>query len=219
MLPVLDPLGRLVPNAAIIFYAFSLFPDDPVTAWAFIEALERAGDLKGFTETEPALFRWFEAARKKRNRSRVAALMYAGALCDMKADGRDTSHRRATHLLATMAGTHKGLKDKKYPSDERNVRDAFDKFKPGIHLILAQRTDEAAAVKMRHDEASLRKSLSLALLFQSFIEENRLIPDWNPWRIDQSLYIEGMAIKPGGLTDDALRVASEYTARPDRDRK
>ena len=87
MLPVLDPLGRLVPNAAIIFYAFSFFPDDPVTAWAFIDAHERAGHFEGFNDTEPALFRWFEAARKKRNRSRVAALMYAGVLCDMKAHG------------------------------------------------------------------------------------------------------------------------------------
>ena len=39
-LPLTDARGYLVPDAARIVHAFMFFPDDPVTAWSYVEVMK-----------------------------------------------------------------------------------------------------------------------------------------------------------------------------------
>ncbi len=212
MLPVLDASGCLAPNAARIFSAFSYFPKDPITAWAYIDSLARTGpEFSCFDQS--AFFIWIESMLKRRSRSRVAAMMYANNLVNMKWMGREVSGRRSAALLSAMADAGH-LKE--YPIDQSNIRDSFNKFKEGVHLLLALNADETAAAAFGMDERSLRRILSLAFVYQCFIEENGLIPDWKPWRIDPRLY-DGVGINFGGLSEIAEGFADKYA--PNHDRK
>ena len=97
-LPLTDPMGRLVENAAQIVLGFIYFPDDIVTAWSYVQAFELMADdptLGEFQGADPYIAKWISKSvrstlQQRQNAQLIGSFLLAGA-----ATSRPVSLRQA----------------------------------------------------------------------------------------------------------------------------
>jgi hypothetical protein len=219
-LPLTDALGRLSPDAPRIIHAFTHFADDPATAWAFVEVMDLMadqGDLDENPKNHPRIFNWFEKTILESIRQMQIATMVGSVLLAGGVERKTISLRKAFYVVQQKIDASPKLGGGKMPRDLSNIRDAFKRFNPSIHLLLAMlslsKTDFEIFDK---DEQSLRKFLSAAVYLQGIFAARDLIHDWRPWVVSPALIVPGRAIEVDGLSEAALRFAEDYKASPDR---
>lgn len=221
MLPLLDPSGNLRADAFMIANAFMHFPDHLVTALIYFETWKLTAFVPsdGLDLAAPrSVTKWFDTTKRDSinqfNLARlVGSLFLAGA-----ANGQTQSLRKVVYLVQKVIDQADPKDIRKLPRDDKNIREAFRRFKPSIHLILAMHAmsnedwDKAASGNLQ----SQRTFFSLAAQAQGLLLAQGSIADWCPWSVDPSFFDP----KEAGSFDDPIeftRYLKEYTAKPDRD--
>jgi hypothetical protein len=219
-LPLTDVLGRLSPDAPRIIHAFTHFADDAATAWAFVEVMDQMpdqGDLDENPRNHPRIFKWFEKTILESIRQMQIATMVGSVLLAGGVERKTISLRKAFYIVQQKIDASPKLGGGKMPRDLSNIRDAFKRFDPSIHLLLAMISLSKEDYEIFHkDEQSLRRFLSAAAYLQAVFAARHLIHDWRPWVVDPAFIVPGRAIEVDGLSEAALRFAEDYKASPDR---
>jgi hypothetical protein len=216
-LPLLDLQMQLSPQAARIVTAFMFFADDPVTAWAYIEAQERAtdGPPEHLSEESPRVLRWCEHAIRDSLRQAQVATMIGHHMLATSFSGEEVSFRKAVYLVQSEIDGSRTLSNKKFPRDEKNLRDCFRRFLPSVHLLLATCVPSAEP-DFTATESSLRLFLSAAATIQVVFGASGAISNWRPWVIDPRLILDDHFLEIDGLSDAARSFAKSYRAVPNR---
>lgn len=220
-LPLRDPLGRLVEDAAHIVLGFMYFPDDLVTAWAYFEANRmmaddpRLGDYQG---DEPYVSKWIKDSVKSTLRQRQNAQIIGSIFLAAAAEQRPVSYRKAVYLAQKILDRGGAWQDRRHPRDQTNLRAAFDRFKPSIHLLLAMtvlKVEEWRSIST--DQATLVRFLSAAAQIQSILSSFSEISNWRPWAIHPAFVSPNDALDLTGFSADSRKLIDQYHAKPDRD--
>jgi hypothetical protein len=219
-LPLFDPLGRLIPDAPRIIHAFMFFPDDPITAWTWVTVMDlhtQENEVLDSTESERSVVSWLHSCVTRSLKQTQIAVMVGSALLAGSSEKKTISQRKAHFIVQKKIDASPNLMGKKMPRDERNIRDAFNRFKPSIHLHLAMLTLSASEWQnVDRDEAILRKFLAAAAMIQGVLAARNAIHDWRPWVIHPMFADPDSILEIDGLSKAAMRYAEEYKANPDR---
>ena len=219
-LPLTDPRGRLVGNAASIINGFLMFPDDPISAWAFIglyDLITSEVDDDDFTHGNPRVMKFYASVTKNSLRQFQISIMLGTALLAGAMNKETISLRKAGAIVQSNIDDNPNLLDGKLPRDDRNMRSAFSRYSAGIHLSLGMlAVGEKVWLSIDKDEDSLRKFLSAALIIQALFAARNTIPNWQPWVIDPKFSIPNASLNIEGLNEAALKYASQYRANPSR---
>jgi len=219
-LPLCDALGRLSPDAPLIAHAFMFFPDNPVTAWTFVESLRLVSNGSGmddYPEAPRSVCKWFISSINQSVRQIQLAAMVGSALLVGSADKKIISFRKAIHIVQRKIDESPSLGDGRMPRDEKNIRDAFNRFSPSIHMLLAMISmHQDKWDQVDRNEQSLRAFLSASANIQAILAARSTISDWRPWVIEPKFLDPNTIIEIDGLSALALRYAEEYRANPDR---
>lgn len=216
-LPLLDLRMRLRPQAATIVTAFMFFPDDPVTAWAYIDAQERVTDdsLEPQSDESPRILRWCEHAIRDGLRQAQAATMIGANMLSTSYSGEQVSFRKSVYLVQQEIDASRKLTNGKFPRDEKNLRNCFQRFKPSMHFLLATCVPRAEP-DFTATDSSLRTFLSAAGTIQAVLGASGVISDWHPWVVDPRLIMDDHYLEISGLSDAARNFAKTYRAVPNR---
>lgn len=217
-LPLTDARGNLVPDASRILHAFMFFPDDPVTAWAFVDTLSYVtenNELHDFEGKDPRVSTFFTSTiGKSLNQIRVA-VMIGQTLILGGMQGIPMSQRRAIHVVQKQLEAKNSTA--RFPTDERNLRASFQRFEPSIHLLFSMISlSENTWNMLELKEQALRDFLAAAVFFQGIFAIKAGIRDWRPWVIDSQFANPDHKVTMQGLSERALKFAETYRAVPDR---
>jgi hypothetical protein len=191
------------------------FPNDPITAWAFIDmqlVLDDAGD--GIAE-EPELLRMCKNAAGRAKQQMYVAAMVGSVLLVGATARKITSLRQAGAMVLEEIYARPELKN--FPKDERNVRRCFMRFSPSIHFFLAELA--LSSEERARAETTLEGCLhylSVAPDIMAIIAAREVIEDWKPWVLDSSFGTGEPKLEILELSAVAQKAALEYRADPDR---
>ena len=217
-LPLTDARGNLLADATRIIHAFMLFPDDPITAWSYVEVLSLmtvGRELYDFDGHDPRVAKFIAGSVKKSLNQLKVALMIGQTLLLGGLESLPMSQRRAIHVVQKIIDSRPHLQH--LPRDEKNLREAFHRFEPSIHLLLAMISLNKDTWNMIElDDEALRSFLSAAVFLQGIFSVKSGVKDWKPWIVDPRFAISSHSLKLVGLSEAAISFAENYKANPDR---
>lgn len=220
-LPLTDPKGEIVKDAAHIILGFMYFPDDLITAWAYVEANKLMADdprLGDFQGDEPHVAKWIRDSVHSTLRQRQNAQIIGSVFLGAAVTKRPVSYRQAIYLTQRILDRGGQWQDKRHPRDLTGLRRAFDRFKPSIHLFLAMQVLKLEEWKsVVEDGNTLRRFLSAAAHIQAVLSTLSAIPNWRPWAIHPCFIAPNEGIDLTGFSEETHRLLGQYQAKSDRE--
>jgi hypothetical protein len=217
-LPLIDARGNLVEDAARIVHAFMFFPNDPVTAWAYVEVMKMIADADtlDFAKKEPRVATDISRAfREALQQTKVAGLI-GQTLLSASMEGEPLSLRKAIYIVQRRIDEDNRF-GKRFPRDEKNLREAFTRFKSSIHFFMAMLVLEKEEWNnINNDLSVFRRFLTATIKIQTLFRDRVQLLDWRPWLVDPRLLEPGHTITIRELNEAARKYAQDYKANPDR---